>query len=211
MRQDELVFFGMAPAPKTKEQELHNSITKTYDIEKERKETQKENYRDYMGDKKKIHEEIKDNEGPDIEEAMLKDRRDWIKDEMANNGMKPPVNLNNYYSRFDVAAPLTPEEEALKRLQEEEDAKAAKKKKKDKKKKKKKKKKSDDDDKPDIVMTGPTECVQKFDEFYSGYNESWANRDESENFKQEYDQKLAKQEIMPKVEDEYKKAVDDMI
>lgn len=174
----------MAPKPKTKLEELNNPISKTHDTEKERKETQKENWRDYRGDKKKIHEEIKDNEGPDIEEAMLKDRRDWIKDEMANNGMKPPADLKNYYTRFEVAEPLTPEEEALKKLQEEEDAKAAKKKKKDKKKKTKKKKKGgDDDDKPDIVMTGPTECVQKFDEFYEGYNKAWANRDESENFK----------------------------
>ena len=28
----------------------------------------------------------------------------------------------------------------------------------------------------------PSEVIQKFDDFYENYNETWANRDESENF-----------------------------
>jgi len=47
---------------------------------------------------------------------MLKERRDWIKEEMASNGMKPPADLKNFYTRFDVAPPMTAEEEALKKL-----------------------------------------------------------------------------------------------
>ena len=30
--------------------------------------------------------------------------------------MKPPADIKKFYERFDVEAPLTPEEEALKKL-----------------------------------------------------------------------------------------------
>jgi hypothetical protein len=57
-------------------------------------------------------------------------------------------------------------------LEEEEEAKA-KKKKKDKKAGGKKKKKKDDDDKPNIIMTGPSEIINKFEEQFSGYKDTW--------------------------------------
>jgi hypothetical protein len=79
--------------------------------------------------------------------------------------------------------PLSPEEEEAKRLAEEEESKTKGKKKEAKKeaKKKKGKKGEDDDDKKAIVKIGPSEVVQKFDEFYEDFNNVWANRDESEN------------------------------
>jgi len=48
--------------------------------------------------------------------------------------------------------------------------------------------------------------VQKFDEFYGNYNEKWASKDESDNFAQKYDPDLAKQQVLPEVEDEIKKS-----
>jgi len=39
----------------------------------------------------------------------------------------------------------------------------------------------------------------------------WAEKDESNNFDQKYDEKMAKQEVMPSVEEEFKKCVDEMI
>lgn len=39
----------------------------------------------------------------------------------------------------------------------------------------------------------------------------WANRDESENYQQAFDTDMAKDEVMPELQDEYKKDVDDMI
>ena len=140
---------------------------------------------------------------------MLKERRDWIQDYRANHGGKPPEDLKDYYDRMNVEQPLTPEEAEAKRLQEEEEAKAKKKKKKDKEKKKKGKKKKgdDDDDGPAVIITGPSEVVQKFDEFQQDYNEVWGNKDESEKF----DMEMARADVMPEVEEEFKQAVDDMI
>lgn len=94
--------------------------------------------------------------------------------------------MKDFYERFNTETPLSPEEEELKKLQDEEDAKGKKKKKKEEKKDKgkKKKKKGDggDEEKKQILKIGPSEVVQKFDEFYEDYNEVWANRDESENY-----------------------------
>jgi hypothetical protein len=42
------------------------------------------------------------------------------------------------------------------------------------------------------VKIGPTETVYRFDDFYTEYSDTWVNRDESENYKQEHDVKLAK-------------------
>lgn len=111
---------------------------------------------------------------------------------------------------------MSPEEEEAKKLEEEEAGKNKKKKKKEEKKKdggKKKKKKGGDDgdEKKQIVKIGPSEVVQKFDEFYEDYNDVWANKDEIENYQQHYDTELAKEEVLPMVQEEYKKEVDELI
>ena len=51
---------------------------------------------------------------------------------------------------------------------------------------------------------GPSEIVQRFDEQYEEFNEVWNNRDESENYKQEYDTELTKEEVLPLLQEEYK-------
>lgn len=146
---------------------------------------------------------------------MLKDRRDWIQEYKALHANKPPTDLKEFYERFNTETPLSPEEEELKKLQDEEDAKNKKKKKKEEKKEKGKKKKKkgdgDDDEKKQVVKIGPSEVVQKFDEFYEDYNDVWANRDETENYQQQFDNDMAKDEVMPELQDEYKKEVDELI
>ena len=91
-----------------------------------------------------------DNQGTDIMEKMLNERRDWVNEQRGKNLGKVPEDCKGFYDRLNVEAPLSPEEEAA-RAAEEEEAAAAKKKKKDGKKdkgKKKKKKDKDDDGKP---------------------------------------------------------------
>lgn len=39
----------------------------------------------------------------------------------------------------------------------------------------------------------------------------WANRDETENYQQAFDVDMAKDEVMPELQDEYKKEVDELI
>ena len=107
----------------------------------------------------------------------MKERRDWAQKFRADFG-KVPDGLDKYYERNNVLEPLSPEEEEKKLAEEEEKAKA----KKDKKKAKKAKKADKGgDEKPAVMKIGPSEVVQKFDEFYEGYNKDWANRDERDN------------------------------
>ena len=63
MRQDELVFLGMA---KTKEDMMNDQITKSKRTEESRKRLQQENWEDYERNLKTIKEDIKENEGYDI-------------------------------------------------------------------------------------------------------------------------------------------------
>ena len=98
---------------------------------------------------------------------------------------KVPEEIKPFYDRFNVEAPLSPEEEEAKRLAEEEE-KGKKKKKGEKKKAKGKKKKGgkDDDDAVQIIKIGTSEITQKFDEQYELYNDCWVSRDETDNYKQ---------------------------
>lgn len=111
---------------------------------------------------------------------------------------------------------MSPEEEAAAKAEEEGAGggkKKAEKKKEAGKKKGKGGKKGKDDggDGPEALNIGPSEIVQRFDEQYEDFNENWNQRDESENYKQEYDVDLTKQEVLPILEEEYKLQVDEMI
>jgi hypothetical protein len=84
---------------------------------------------------------------------------------------------------------MTAEELAAKQAEDEA---ASGKGKKDAKKKEGKKSKgkgasADDDDSKNVAKIGPSEVVQKFDEFYLDYNQTWATRDETDNYDQGYD------------------------
>ena len=74
-----------------------------------------------------------------------------------------------------------------------------------------KKGKKDEEEKEKLLKIGPSEIVQKFDNFYEEYNGDWANRDERENKEQNYDRIMAREEVMPIVEKEYRADVDAMI
>lgn len=125
-------------------------------------------------------------------------------------GGKPPKDMAKFADRNNLEAPLSPEEEAAKKAEDE--ANAGKKGKKDKKKEKKKKsKKSDKEDKAEVAKIGPSECIQKFDEFYASYNTQWADRDETDNNEQSFDREMARVEVLPMVEKEKEKMVEQMI
>ena len=138
----------------------------------------------------------------------MKDRRDWIQKYRADFG-KVPDNLDKYYENMNRLEPLSPEEEEKKAAEDEENAKKGKEKKGAKKKGKSKADKGDDA--PKTLKIGPSEVVQRFDEFYEQYNKDWANRDEKDNKEQAYDRNMARDEVMPAVEKKLKEDVDNAI
>ena len=169
----------------------------------------------YLDAKEELLEEMEANEGATIMEDMIKERRDWVTEYRRKNLGKFPDNLEGFHKRFDVE---TPEEIAAREAAAEaEDDKKGKKKggakggAKGKGGKGKKKKKDEDDGKPAIIKIGPPETVQKFETFYMTYNDTWATRDEAENYRQEHDVALAKQEVEPVLRKKYNEDIDEMI
>ena len=99
-------------------------------------------------------------EGSDIQDTMLKERRDWVQWYRSNFAGKVPDGLEKFYARDNLETPLSPEEEDAKAAEDE--AGGGKKKAKDKGKKAAKGKKGgggDDDVAEKLLKIGPTEVV----------------------------------------------------
>ena len=67
----------------------------------------------YNEAKSLLKDEIDENEGTDIRENMLKERREWV-NEQKKLTYKLPEDCKGFYQRFNVETPLSPEEEAAK-------------------------------------------------------------------------------------------------
>ena len=106
----------MAPRPKKEGEE--DPVAKAQRIKKERRKTQAEHWTAYETALDDMHEFIKRKEGPDIKEDQLNERRKWIIEETEKNQNEPPEDLKEFYKRFDVEQPLSPEEEEAKKLKE---------------------------------------------------------------------------------------------
>ena len=78
LRIDEMQFLGMQKKKKTAEEERNDPIKLMERQRDERKSVQEGNWKSYLNAKANIKDEIEANEGTDIMEGMLKDRRDWI-------------------------------------------------------------------------------------------------------------------------------------
>ncbi len=178
---------GMQRAPVETSETEKTPVEEAKDTRDQRKHIQNDHWTTFNEKKKDLQDEIKAIEGNDIEDSMLKQRREWIQWYRANFG-KVPDNLEKFYQKNNLETPLSPEEEE-KKAAEEEDGKKKKGKDKGKGKGKKKGGGGDDDDAGEkLLKIGPTEVVQKFDEFYEDYSTEWANRDERDNKDQQYDQ-----------------------
>lgn len=96
MRSEEMVFLGMARKPKVKDGR-RDPIEQMKDTIANRKLVQKNFMDDFDNAKNELKDDIQDNEGADIEDAMLKERRDWIQQYKALNNNKPPDDLKEFY------------------------------------------------------------------------------------------------------------------
>lgn len=176
-----MIFLGMQRKPKTEDEKKDDPVAKAEATQNERKGNQQNNWMEFNSKKDDLQNEIKEIEGSDITDSMLKARRDWVQWYRSTFG-KIPDSLDKFYQKDNLETPLSPEDEEKAKAEEEEKAKKKDKKSKDKGKKAKKGGGGDDDDGGDkLLKIGPTEVVQKFDEFYEDYTKDWANRDERDN------------------------------
>ncbi len=165
---------------------------------------------DYVDAKTDVKSEIIDMEEDEIREQMLKERRDWIQQEKTQKGGKPPEDVKGFYDRVVKEDDKDGDDGDD---GEVEETKGKGKKEEPKKGKGKKGPAGGDDEEDDkqVVKIGPSEIVQKFDEFYEDYNKIWADKDEAENYQQRFDRGMAHDEMLPVVQDELKRRVDDML
>lgn len=142
----------------------NDPIKKMEETRLERKMVQDANWKKYLDAKEALKQEIEENEGIDIQEAMLKDRREWINQKMETENGKVPDDIAKFYERFNAEDAPT-EEELARRAAEEEEAKKNKGKKEKKKEKKGKKGKGGDEDPTSgMLKMGTTEVTRKFEE-----------------------------------------------
>jgi hypothetical protein len=78
LRVEEMEFLGMIRKKKTPEEERNDPIKKLEETRKERKLVQVNNWMRYNDAKTQLREEIEENQGVDIMEDMLQQRRDWV-------------------------------------------------------------------------------------------------------------------------------------
>ena len=78
LREEEMEFLGMKRKVNNFMDDKDDPIKKMEQIRAERKLIQQNNMKKYQDAKIALKEEIDENEGTDIMETMLKDRREWV-------------------------------------------------------------------------------------------------------------------------------------
>ena len=161
-----------------------------------RKDVQTDHWETFISKKLELVEEIKNIQGQDIADEMLMERRNWYQ-EVRRNGGKVPDSLDKFYAQAETGGAA--EDEERKAAEEDENSKKKKQKAKELKSKGKAKKAGEEEEEvgTKLLKIGPTEVVQKFEDFYGDYTDVWANRDERDNRAQQFDRQMAIEEVMP--------------
>ena len=182
---------------------------------RKRKQEQAENKESYDKALEQLKEIILDEEGPEKREELREERTLWVTDQISQE--KFPEDLEEFY-----AAKLVPENPV--------DAAPAKDDKKGKKgddKKGSSKKSSAKEEKgggkggkveedagalqPMPKLQGKTELTETMYKAVQSYEDTWENKDESDNFQQRHDVELGKSVVRPGVYEEIRKQVDAML
>jgi len=196
VRDEELEFLGMVPAPAyeqgedPREEEQRNMYR--------RKLTQRENREEYEEALVVLRQRVKEMEGQDMRETVQDAINAWFIDSRKPDGTYPEFpDEDDGGSKVILNPPPAPLEEA------EGDGK----KDKGKKEKGKKGKGKDEDEAADAEPT--SQFVPDIEQSVKDFVERWQDKDESGNFWQKYDPELVKEEVRPLVFEEIRVEVDE--
>lgn len=160
---------------------------------------------------KKLHEKLLSQEGPQLRDKMMSDRLQWYIDQVQQDVRVE--SLQPYYAHLQAPTEeeKKAEEEAEEEAKKEGDKKGKKEKGKDNKGKGKGKKGEEEEEEQELPppLTGPSEFTREVESLIRGYEATWLDRDESDNYRQKYDEELAKQLVRPSVEETVRKEVSD--
>jgi hypothetical protein len=177
-----------------------------------RKAEQRENEAGYSSALMELHGTVLEEEGPDMREKMMDERRAWFTEELGRGVF--PEDLAGFY----LAKNPPPPEDAASQAGKggkggKKDDKKGGAKKDDKAGKDKKGKKGDEEVVEEKLppLTGPTLFSRTVAQLLARYNEVWADRDESGNYAQRHDAELARAVVRPNVAEEVREHVDKML
>ena len=208
MRLEEMEFLGMLPEEEAILDTLNEKVDK---IRHKRKIEQKRNMDNLIDATNEIKANLMKTESPDIKEKMLYDRRNWITDFYEDHeGKELPQKVEDFYERHNVGKPLSPEELELKKKEA-----AAKKKAKQKAKANKKKKKKTEKEEflSSRVAKGAENSLllKMIKTGVDNFSSEWASKEEADNFEQTFDRQLIVGKVMPEIEKNIEKEVDEII
>lgn len=205
-RENELMFIGMA-------NRRDNVEILTYELSMahiKRKQEQIENkalYEQALDDLKEI---IVDEEGPEKRDELREERTLWVTDQIAQE--KFPDNLDEFYAaKLGIMPEPEDDGKGKGKGKGKKDAKADAKKKADKKGGKKGGKAEAKEPPAMPKLQGRNEVTENMAKALQGFEETWANRNEDNNFQQRHDVELAKDVIRPNIYDDLRKKVDEIL
>jgi hypothetical protein len=209
IREDEMIFLGM----KKERQDETDPESDAYQVNKIRERNkfiQNEHDTDLKETTLRTKTIVLANEGPEIKEKLLNDRRSWIIELYERTeGRELPKKIEEYYERENVALPPSDAEAEAKKKADDDKKKGGK----DKKPAKDKKNTPEDVFAKDYQPRGPetSGALMPLQELIEKYNAGWSEKDETNNFKQKCDKDLVMKEVMPKIEEEITVQVDELI
>ncbi|XP_050972934.1 dynein regulatory complex protein 11 isoform X2 [Labeo rohita] len=209
LREEEMIFLGMAMDPK-----LSNQSQNELDVlnnEANRRIRQEEHEDDYQKSIGSVIHQLREVEGPEMKETMKDQIRQWFIECRDATGSFPDYPEEEDGGSALIFAEKTPEELAEElAAKEEEDANKKPKGKEETKEKRKKEKVDDEEEEPGLKML-PSAYLADLERGHKTFSEVWKNRNESKNFSQRHEQELIKEEKRKEIEVEIRKQVDELM
>eukprot|EP00743_Colponemidia_sp_Colp-15_P001010 GILK01001116.1.p1 GENE.GILK01001116.1~~GILK01001116.1.p1 ORF type:complete len:850 (-),score=212.62 GILK01001116.1:85-2634(-) len=208
LRNEELIFLGMAaPPPKAVD-----PLKEAENIRLLRKKYQQDNEKEYQQALIDLKDVVRTEEGPDMRERMLDDRRNWFIEYQEQTGSLPE-EYDEYYKKDEKppTAETPVEEDSKKDAKKKGGAKTPAKANAKAGKKGGKGKKDEAEEEDVMVWKGPSTLITDIQQYTDVYSTVWENRDEADNFLQKHDVELAKDVVRPSVDDEIRVTVDEML
>lgn len=216
-RDSELAFIGMRRGSEWDDVEAkHREIAELEELVRmraRRKHEQKDNEEGYSEALIDLHGTVLEEEGPDMREKMMEERRAWFTDELGKGVF--PEDLGDFYLAKNPPQEGAEEEGADGKGKGGKDGKGkgVKDAKKDAKGKGKGKGGDGDDEDAERLppLTGPSLFTATLKDTLERYSGIWLEREESQNLQQKHDLELAKNVVRPNVEEEVRENVDKML
>ncbi|XDV49253.1 hypothetical protein PO909_018536, partial [Leuciscus waleckii] len=208
LREEEMIFLGMAMDPKLSYPSQNELATQNNKAN--RRTRQEEHEDDYQKSIGSVIHQLRDVEGPEMKETMKDQIRQWIIECRDATGSFPDYPEEEDGGSALIFAEKTPEELAEELAAKEEDDANKKPKGKEEIKEKGKKGNVEDEEEPGLKML-PSAFLADLEREYNTFSEVWKNRNESKNFSQRHELELIKEEKRKEIEVEIRKQVDELM